>query len=682
MLTDITLLPVYNKLYKLNLSESEIEKINIHLQNLHDTKFVYNFLSAKTIIRLNSYHGYYRGNGKIELITENKAKSDLSKKLLENLPCYSIANKFFNVFFKNIKITEFTKDDIKFIPNAVELLEKKLYVFESIDKLKNLIKKKLTNKIFSEEFLGSHSFDDLDSVDFISWVFDIKLPQYNAIGKLRNKLSNVGQIVDVTEDNNTRIAICYKIDNRSYYNHWDRFYLVAKPELPCYNFLDIGRQFYIKSPSSSKQHWLSDQFPKLFLLNEEVKPPNDERIFEDILNRHPSEETFLVDSMEIESVIRRFQRKDLLNKNKLLQKEFLKKKFLDRLKILNDKDKKISINGIEMKKHSIKYEGQLLECSSIDVVDLTGRYAYYRNNLDDLNFDTLSGDFFERITNSFAYMSTSSNESTGKIGDVKFNLKNKIITLPNGNHTRLIYLNNYKIKKNEIGKILKRGLCFNNQKLFDEFIKQVSRCSLQTHKYLDEGVLLEVYDDYKDSRINFKLPLIRKRNKNYIVIDDKEYQISNTEKIIKLTSARSMYEVINTLLNPDIVKINGPDDIVYIISHGEELYKKTKDKNKKLIENTEKLFNLEIITITFNGTHLRGYIIEGKLKKYFLDIGKTDKESIFDRLRVYTYPNMNYICMIDKTIVQTGPTNLINRIYALHNDSLIAKDITTLNQKT
>jgi len=64
-----------------------------------------------------------------------------------------------------------------------------------------------------------------------------------------------------------------------------------------------------------------------------------------------------------------------------------------------------------------------------------------------------------------------------------------------------------------------------------------------------------------------------------------------------------------------------------------------------------------------------------------LDIGNTDKEFKFDRLRVFSYPDMGYICMIDKTVNQTGPTNLINRVYALHNDSLISKNVKTLKNQ-
>jgi hypothetical protein len=36
--------------------------------------------------------------------------------------------------------------------------------------------------------------------------------------------------------------------------------------------------------------------------------------------------------------------------------------------------------------------------------------------------------------------------------------------------------------------------------------------------------------------------------------------------------------------------------------------------------------------------------------------------------------------MIDKGVDQTGPTQLINRIFALNNDSLVSGHITTLTK--
>jgi len=94
----------------------------------------------------------------------------------------------------------------------------------------------------------------------------------------------------------------------------------------------------------------------------------------------------------------------------------------------------------------------------------------------------------------------------------------------------------------------------------------------------------------------------------------------------------------------------------------------------------ENLFNIEVKEISVGPQSYRGYIINGKLSTYFLDIGNTDKENIWDRLRVFSYPDMQFTCIIDKSVQQTGPSNLINRIYALHNDSLISRDVTTLQK--
>ena len=312
------------------------------------------------------------------------------------------------------------------------------------------------------------------------------------------------------------------------------------------------------------------------------------------------------------------------------------------------------------------------------MVDLVEQYAGYRG-LDDFNFDTVSADFFgeieKQILNSWETKTWS-----GKIGEIEFNLENKVSKNKAGSTMRLVYINGYKVKKDEVGEIIKRGLCYDEQAVFDGFCHQVSKCSLKLHKYLNEGVQLKVYDDYKSKYINFKIPLVRKSGKNFIVLDGEEYGVSDSNRLIKLNETRQMHDAINTLLNPKIVRIDGPTDIAHIINKGEELHEQDKNKNKQLIEKVEKLFKIEVATITNNGERQRGYVIDGKMAKYFLDIGRTDRETIFDRLRVFSYPDMAYVCMIDKTVQQTGPSNLINRIFALHNDSLVARDISTLNQ--
>jgi hypothetical protein len=46
---------------------------------------------------------------------------------------------------------------------------------------------------------------------------------------------------------------------------------------------------------------------------------------------------------------------------------------------------------------------------------------------------------------------------------------------------------------------------------------------------------------------------------------------------------------------------------------------------------------------------------------------------------IYSYPDGQYICIIDKTPTTNDLIKLISRINALKNDEIVSKDITTLH---
>ena len=48
---------------------------------------------------------------------------------------------------------------------------------------------------------------------------------------------------------------------------------------------------------------------------------------------------------------------------------------------------------------------------------------------------------------------------------------------------------------------------------------------------------------------------------------------------------------------------------------------------------------------------------------------------------VYDFYSGQYICIVDKSTSQVGQDKLVNRIFALLNDSRVAKHINTLTSK-
>ena len=698
MQTDVSLLPVYNKLYELELDDAEVERITAKINKLAPTNFSYSFIANKTLCRLYPKDKYWRRNNNVELIPYDKdsdnreADGFIGKSLIPNLPCYTLDDFDKEFIFKDFDVLKLDTEDKKMLPFAAQLLRGDIdkdgnpipQIIDSIDDLKAKLKDKFLNTFISNQYIENKTKGlDVPHSKLMGWIFDIKMSDCKSPGRLRDQLGFIQEFIEIGESDNIRIGVAMSAQTSYYRQNYNTTIMVADCDNPVYDYMDKGRQFFAPQNSIPTGYGRRNDedisvMPKSFLLNDQVRPSQREEVFTDIENRNTDKEVLLVDSLMLETVIKRFQRRDTLAADKEKQKDVLKAKFKKKLEKLDNEGNTLNLNGVKLGKNSIEYAGQSLSCDQIETAGLVSDYAGYRG-LDDFNFDTVSDDFFNELTNKVE-RSWKTKEWTGKIGDIDFKIENKVNVNKAGATMRLVYINGYKIKKDEVGDIIRRGLCYDDQAVFDGFCHQVSKCSLKLHKYLNEGVQLKVYDDYRHKTINFKIPLIRKSGKNFIVLDGKEYGVADSNRLIKLQEAGQMHEAINVLLNPKVVRVDGPADIAHIISKGTELHEQDKDKNKKLIEKVESLFNISVTNITNNGARQRGYVIDGKMSKYFLDIGRTDKETIFDRLRVFSYPDMGYVCMIDKTVQQTGPSNLINRIFALHNDSLVARDVSTLNQ--
>ncbi len=692
MLTEISLLPVYNKLYELGLEEADIERIIKRAKTIKDTNYVYSFIANETLVRLYPHSG--KKAKQVELIPydpETKTASSSNKfireRVIPNVPCYTFNNSNDETVFKGVDPLKLDAKDKDMFIAATCIV--KTVVVNSSDDLKKALVNKFKNSFFSGKFIENDLHDtDVTPTQLLAWAFDVNLDNaINKIPKLRNSADYIYQFIDIGERDNVRVAVAKRDYSQRYYysrgHTSDLTFIIADPDQACYDYLDTGREFYCEEsnvPCQSFRHGITERFPKMFMLDDEVQVSPDEDVYMDILNRNADKDAFLVDNLAIESVIRRFQRRHQQSREKSEQAQKLLEKFKTRLEKLSATGGTLNLNGVALTKHSFEYEGQKLSCDQIELPTLLTEYGRHRD-LENLNFEVLSKDFFTKLTTTIMTSYTDM-ELTGSIGDVNFKIENKVNVTAAGNTVKLAYMNGTKIKKDEIGEIIERGLCFAEQDAFDNFIKQVGACSLMLHKYLNEGVVLHVKDDYRNTIVDFKIPLVRRSGKNFIVLAGKEYSVADSNRLIRLEKSNYMHEAINALLNPKVVRIDGPDDIAHIIRKGSELHQEHKDKNKNLINRVEELFNIKVSTIINNGQEQRGYIIDGKLTKYFLDIGRTDKETIFDRLRVFSYPDMNYVCMIDKGIDQTGPSNLVNRIYALHNDSMIASEVSTLNQKT
>ena len=369
------------------------------------------------------------------------------------------------------------------------------------------------------------------------------------------------------------------------------------------------------------------------------------------------------------------------NEQKAKQKYVLEEKLRTKLETF-DETSKLKINDVMFTKHFIEYQGQRLtiqepqnENWSRDILSSAMRA------LDRLNFETIFDAFLNIIVNDVIHTRYSSIRQAalnktikGNIGDIAFQLEKRVLTNVNRVSSDRFYINDSRINKEELLQVLSRGLCFNNQKDFDYFVKEVSKCSLKTHRYLYNGVECHPYDQFLEAHLHIKFILERKIY-NYLKVEDRLYKIRDTAKLTALTEARDLMDVINVLLNPAVIEGISIKDITSIVNTAAKDFTTAVEKSEQLLRETEKLFKISVKKYTLaDGSVKEGYLIKGKIREYLLEA----KEAKDGRNSVYEFPSGRYICIVDKSNNQVGKDKLVNRIFALHNDSLLAQEISTL----
>jgi len=158
-------------------------------------------------------------------------------------------------------------------------------------------------------------------------------------------------------------------------------------------------------------------------------------------------------------------------------------------------------------------------------------------------------------------------------------------------------------------------------------------------------------------------------------VDNRLFKLKDTAKLINLAEAKTLMDIINVLLNPAVIDGITIDDITVIIDGAQKDYTTAVQKSEQLLREAEKLFKISVEKYPLSdGSIKEGYLIKGHLRTYLLEA----KEAKDGRNGVYEYPSGRYICIVDKSNNQAGKDKLINRIFALHNDELIAQEVNTL----
>lgn len=482
--------------------------------------------------------------------------------------------------------------------------------------------------------------------------------------------SKIHIMKDIFEFDNHRLIVA--ATRSGYWTSKDEHVWAIVPHThPSYNYCDAGRYVYLNGNINAVTG-----VGQYFFYEQDAIIPSGEVLDNYWLNTNPKEMQ-LVSNKEANLMAKRYMQNMLRTEKAYKAKEKLIDKTSKRILALKE-GKSMKINDVVYSKDSIEYYGQKLALVGSSATD-TNKTGWVANLLSSLcRAFSISTITFDQAASFFNTWVVSQENLKGMIGEVEFNLETIMSTNKNGITSKRVYLNENRINIQEVEQCLERALCFTDQDEFNYFLNSVSKCSLRIHKYLQLGVDISVTDNFDRTTVAMKFPLERRRGSNYLVIGDNEFKVSNTDGIIRMSRYNDMLDVITSLLGGKVVAGVTADDIKDIIKDGKQAYVDAVNKSKELLEQTETLFNLETSTYDIAGTNRTGYRIEGKLKTYFLE-NNINSDS-HTNCGVYDFNTGTYICIVDKSTSQVGMDKLVNRIYALHNDALVAEQINTLNR--
>jgi len=488
---------------------------------------------------------------------------------------------------------------------------------------------------------------------------------------LINRRKAFSIITDILEVGNYRFVFRKHKQRRwSYYNTSPTYsWTMVEHSHPSYNYCDVGRLTHTTDRGDY------DIFPIGERIFEEMDPiiPSKEVLNDEWRNSPNVPE--IVSNKELSILTKRYSQRLLREQREVKARQVLKDKTEEKLNTLKYPGKTLKINEVVYSKDSIEYQGQTLKLEESSMgefwVKTLLQSMVRTRGINSITFD----DVLSVLT---SYLGELDN-AKGTIGEVAFDIEKRVSTNSLGVSSSRLYVNDKRINKDETGQVLERALCYTSQEDYNYFIKSVSQCSLFIHKYLQLGIDINVRDDFDRTSVQMKFPLERRRGSNYLVLGDREFKVSNTKRLINLRKAMSLIDVINILLSGKVVQDVEATDIKTLIADGKQEYIDAVTKSKELLKETEELFKLHVEELEVDGRTKRGYKINGKIRTYFLENNADSEEH--NSCGVYDYNTGKYICIVDKSTSQVGMDKLVNRIYALHNDALVAGQINTLNNQ-
>lgn len=642
---------IYSDIYGLGLTQKDVD----HLQVVFDA---YKSLVTMEYIYKAATPGY-------DLVLNlNMNEKEPYLNLINHEPIVTAAGypviKMDNIYLKflpQVSDLEFLKTAADFIPTSTDKHPPANLIFDSVDQ----VKKQIINDELPYYKPDYYNPLDPDTIDMLymcagkkSPKVEIKKQDYNDMPIYINHIVEVLQLPD---DN--RIAFYVTKKNAGYYSRGFEtglaFYTVKVGET-AYNWTDPDRYF---------SHIDGDtNLPKIFYIDPHPVFPKDKDVID---NYRRGQNVLTIDNATLDTLVKRWIRKQQDQQNEALAIKALESKLKSKIDGLATGNE-FAYNDVTFRKNEFEYEGQIISCADVEMKDILGKFAGQYSE-DHLNFDRILDTWMREL---YRKATSGTVPVKGKIGDVKFKLEHTTRKAKDGVVTHVYRVNDCRINKDEVEQVIGRAICFPDTATFEEFCETVAHCSLKYHKYLAGGICVNVRDEIFGQNMEFKITLERHKNKNLIVFNGKKFNVKNTNRLLSILTARAMSRVIDILLDDKVAGMGG-DDIKSLMTTGRQLLIDQRAREENLLKSTIDMFGVEHIDDFHaqNGKLLRGYLVKGGLRNYVIE----EKN-----LLVFEHPTGRYICMIDRgtNTEHTNTVRLVNRFYALSNDSKLAKEISTL----
>ena len=706
MRTTTDLLPAINSLYDLNLTDKDIQELTHKLDNFVDKfnaaenkpilTYDEDLKTVQYIIRRGSSLYYSSGASRsTEKITikkhGNSYDDNANKKALEKLDdlikdgergfLISVHDRYSDRRFVIIKDLQMHKlQELSYLQRFLSEVRDSKVIFNdlysktysTIDEFKAAIEADLWEN-YTHLKVQSRDLDSKHIKNFFKTVLPNALAtstdkrrflEEKCYGSHRNSLR---AITDIFEQNNVRFCITV---GTGYYDDPSCGIVPIHSDHASFDYADVNR-FYLAENSRYDGENSTNEKPfgkAMFIAEDPIIPKKN--VLQYMYDSINDETTRNIADSDVNLIVKRLAQQEAREQADRKRREALDKKVEDKIKVLSDPKGTLKLNNVHFTHDSITYADQTLAFSNRTgwVGQMVSRLTRHYQ-LNDINYD--------HVFDYFIDIAAASGDIQGTIGTVSFEIELVTKTnIRNISSTRY-YVNGSRVNKDEIKPVLTRAICFDKQEDFDYFVKSVSSCSLKMHRYLQTGIDIDVRDDFDGSNCVMKLPIERRKNINYLVLNDQEYRIRDTQKVLGLQKKYHLLDVINILLTDTVIVGVVAEDIKELIEAAKKEYITAVEKSKQLLKETEELFKIKLDTVRFqDGKERHGYVINGNLRTYFLEFAEREE----DRAGVYSYPDGRYICIVDKSQSQVGMDKLVNRIYALHNDSLVASQINTLQQ--